>query len=103
VEPEDPSPDDDPVVLPITEVLDLHAFAPRDIPSVVVEYLFACQERGFREVRLVHGRGRGVQRAVVRRLLALTPSVVAFADAPPERGGWGATLVTLAEKKESPS
>ena len=102
MDPEEPRPDE-PIVLPITDVLDLHTFAPRDIPSVVEEYLFACQERGFREVRLVHGRGRGVQRAVVRRLLAQTPAVLAFTDAPPERGGWGATLVTLAPKKESPS
>jgi DNA-nicking Smr family endonuclease len=91
------------VVLPITDELDLHTFSPRDVPSVVEEYLQACQERGLRQVRLVHGRGRGVQRAVVRRLLAGAPNVVAFDDAPPERGGWGATVVTLAEKKESTS
>ena len=84
------------VVVPITDELDLHSFAPRDVPSVVEEYLQACRERGLRRVRLVHGRGRGVQRAVVQRLLARSPHVLAFADAPPELGGWGATLVTLA-------
>jgi DNA-nicking Smr family endonuclease len=103
VDPEPPPEDDEPVVLPITDALDLHPFSPRDIPSVVEEYLLACQERGFREVRLIHGRGRGVQRAVVRRLLARLPAVAAFSDAPPERGGWGATLVTLALEKESTS
>jgi DNA-nicking Smr family endonuclease len=99
----DPLNDDEPVVLPITDVLDLHTFSPRDIPSVVEEYLRECRERGLLQVRLIHGRGRGVQRAVVRRLLAGAPQVVAFSDAPPERGGWGATIVTLAEKKSSTS
>jgi DNA-nicking Smr family endonuclease len=86
---------DDPVLVPLTEELDLHSFAPRDVPSVVEEYLSACRERGFLRVRLVHGRGKGVQRAVVRRLLAGIPGVVSFADATPDLGGWGATLVTL--------
>jgi DNA-nicking Smr family endonuclease len=81
--------------LPVTGELDLHAFAPRDVPSVVEEYLRACRERGLGLVRLVHGRGKGVQRAVVRRLLAELPDVIAFDDAPPVSGGWGATLVRL--------
>lgn len=94
----DPDPDDppgDPVPIPIEDALDLHAFAPRDIPAVVTDYLEAAHTRGFAEVRLVHGRGRGVQRAVVQAVLARHPRVVAYRDAPPERGGWGATLVTL--------
>lgn len=85
----------DPVEIPITGELDLHAFAPRDIPSVVEEYLGACREKGIRLVRLVHGRGKGVQRAVVRRLLARLPEVESFEDAPPQAGGWGATIVVL--------
>lgn len=85
-----------PVAVPITGELDLHAFSPRDVASLVVEYLHACRERGIREVRLVHGRGRGVQRAVVRRVLRSAPDVVSFRDAPPQAGGWGATLVELA-------
>jgi DNA-nicking Smr family endonuclease len=76
-------------------VIDLHAFAPRDVGSVVEEYLAAAHERGFREVRLVHGRGIGVQRSIVRALLSRHPLVSSFADAPPERGGWGATIVYL--------
>jgi DNA-nicking Smr family endonuclease len=87
--------DDEPLELPITGELDLHAFAPRDIPSVVEEYLQVCRERGLRRVRLVHGRGRGVQRAVVRRVLRSQPGVAGFDDAPPASGGWGATLVEL--------
>jgi len=80
----------------IEEELDLHTFAPRDIPSVVEEYVRACREEGLRLVRLVHGRGRGVQRAEVRRVLQrMTEEVESFADAPPASGGWGATLVSL--------
>jgi DNA-nicking Smr family endonuclease len=86
---------DEPVRIPIEDALDLHAFAPRDIPSVVAEYLEAAHERGYREVRLIHGRGIGVQRRIVRSVLAKHPRVAAFADAPPERGGPGATIVTL--------
>jgi len=65
------------------------------VPTVVDDYLRAAQARGFREVRLIHGRGVGVQRAIVQSLLREHPLVAAFADAPPERGGWGATVVTL--------
>jgi DNA-nicking Smr family endonuclease len=87
--------DDEPVVLPVTGEIDLHSFAPRDVVAVVADYLDACRARGIFEVRLVHGRGKGVQRAEVRRLLALRHDVVSFADAPPASGGWGATLVVL--------
>jgi DNA-nicking Smr family endonuclease len=86
---------DEPVRVPIEDALDLHAFAPADVRSVVDEYLHAAHARGLREVRLIHGRGRGVQRASVQALLARHPLVTAFGDAPPERGGWGATLVRL--------
>ena len=83
------------VVVPITGELDLHAFSPRDIPSVVEDYVAACQGRGILALRLVHGKGKGVQRAVVHRVLRDLPAVVSFGDAPAERGGFGATLVTL--------
>ena len=81
--------------VPITGELDLHAFAPRDIPSVVEEYLEACRSQGMLRVRLIHGRGKGVQRAVVRRLLQRLAVVASFGDATPEAGGWGATVVIL--------
>jgi DNA-nicking Smr family endonuclease len=84
------------LAIPIEDALDLHAFAPRDIPDVVEEYLAACRERGHREVRLIHGRGTGTQHRIVQSVLARLPFVEAFADAPPERGGWGATVVRLA-------
>lgn len=86
----------DAFVVPLTGELDLHNFAPRDIPSVVEEYVRACREKGVLELRLVHGRGQGVQRAVVRRVLEHLDGVLAFDDAPPSRGGWGATLLRLA-------
>jgi DNA-nicking Smr family endonuclease len=86
---------DEPVVLPVEEHLDLHAFAPKDVREVVVSYLEAAQEAGFAEVRLIHGRGIGVQRESVRAVLSRHPGVLSFADAPPERGGWGATVVRL--------
>jgi DNA-nicking Smr family endonuclease len=84
--------------VPVDGALDLHAFAPRDIPSVVADYLEAASAAGLTEVRLIHGRGTGVQRRRVQAVLADHPLVATFADAPPERGGWGATLVQLRPK-----
>ena len=89
-------------VLPIEDSIDLHGFRPRDIPDVVASYLEAAHERGFAEVRLIHGRGTGQQRARVRQVLARSPWVAGFADAPPGRGGWGATLVWLARRDGRP-
>jgi len=86
---------DDPVRVPIDDSLDLHSFRPRDVPSVVGEYLEAAYALGFREVRLIHGRGIGVQRMIVQSLLRDHPLVADFADAPEDRGGKGATIVTL--------
>jgi DNA-nicking Smr family endonuclease len=85
----------EPVNVPIEDSLDLHAFAPKDVRPVVDEYLREAASRGFHEVRLIHGRGIGVQRASVQALLAGHPLVLRFFDAPPERGGWGATVVVL--------
>jgi DNA-nicking Smr family endonuclease len=81
--------------VPITGELDLHAFSPRDVASVVEEYVAACRERNILCLRLVHGKGTGTQRAVVRRVLRSLPAVAEFGDAPAERGGFGATVVTL--------
>jgi DNA-nicking Smr family endonuclease len=85
----------EPIILPIEDSLDLHAFAPRDIRSVVGEYLDQAAARGLREVRLIHGKGIGTQRAIVRSVLARHPAVAEFFDGTPERGGWGATVVRL--------
>jgi DNA-nicking Smr family endonuclease len=86
---------DEPVEIPLDDCLDLHTFLPKDVASVVTEYLEVARTRGWSEVRIVHGRGIGVQREIVRSLLARHPAVLAFADAPEERGGRGATLVRL--------
>ena len=89
------SPFADPVVLPIEDHLDLHPFQPREIASVVEEYLEQCREAGFREVRLIHGKGKGVQRNIIGELLEKHPLVESFHDAPLEAGSWGATVVIL--------
>ena len=86
--------EDDPVRVPIGGALDLHPFAPRDVVSVVEEYLREAHAAGFREVRLIHGRGRGVQRALVQRALDRHPLVEAFWDAP--EAHLGATVAKLA-------
>jgi len=91
----------DPVVIPIEESIDLHLFRPSEVAEVVDAYLDAALEEGFREVRIIHGRGKGVQRARVRRLLEGDPRVEAFADAPGDRGGWGATLARLRETSQA--
>jgi dsDNA-specific endonuclease/ATPase MutS2 len=96
-EPIPDAPGDEPVQMPIEDAIDLHTFAPRDVASVVEEYLYEAQARGFREVRVIHGRGKGVQRQVVRGVLSRHPAVASFGDAPATRGGWGATLVWLKE------
>ncbi len=83
------------VELEITDVLDLHSFRPPEVPDVVREYLDAAYGKGFRELRIVHGKGIGVQRQTVRTLLSRDPRVEAFGDAPLEAGGWGATWVRL--------
>jgi dsDNA-specific endonuclease/ATPase MutS2 len=83
------------VTLPVEDRFDLHSFQPREVGSVVESYLDAALEAGFEEVRLIHGRGIGVQREIVRSVLSRHPGVARFEDAPPERGGWGATVVRL--------
>lgn len=86
---------EDPVELPLEDFIDLHPFPPRDIPDVVTDYLEAAHAAGFREVRLIHGRGVGVQRERVRSTLSKNSLVESFSDAPADRGGWGATIAQL--------
>ena len=87
----------EPVELPVTDVFDLHSVPPRDAKAAVKEYLAEAHRLGFRALRIIHGRGIGVQRDMVRAILARTPFVESYGDAPVEAGGWGATLVTLRE------
>jgi dsDNA-specific endonuclease/ATPase MutS2 len=84
-----------PFRVPIEDVLDLHTVTARDVIPVVEEYLSEVHRLGFPAVRIIHGRGIGVQREAVRKVLARTPFVLSFGDAPTEVGGWGATIVTL--------
>ena len=100
MEPIDPNPPvepdpDEPVSIPITDVFDLHTVPPRDVNAIVEAYLEEARARGFTAIRIVHGRGIGVQREAVRKILARTPYVVSYGDAPMEAGGWGATIATL--------
>ena len=88
--------DDEPVRIPITDVFDLHTVPPRDVRAVVEEYLIEAHRMGYRALRIIHGRGIGAQREIVRSVLSRTPFVAEFRDAPAEAGGWGATIVTLA-------
>ena len=96
VDPFDPFPE--PVRLEITDVFDLHSIRPREVRAVVEEYLREARRKGFKSVRIIHGKGVGVQRETVRAALARTPFVEHFSDAPPEAGGWGATVARLRER-----
>ena len=91
----DPDPESQPIRIPITDVFDLHTVPPRDVKAVVEEYLLEAHRMGFRALRIIHGRGIGVQREMVRSILARTDFVADFRDAPLEAGGRGATIVTL--------
>jgi dsDNA-specific endonuclease/ATPase MutS2 len=93
LDPFDPFPE--PVTIEITDVIDLHTIHPRDVKRVVEEYLEQVQQAGFRSVRIIHGKGIGMQREIVRTVLARTPFVADWSDAPPDGGGLGATIVRL--------
>ena len=90
-DPDNPFPE--PVIIPITDIFDLHTIQPREVKLVVEEYLKEAREAGFRSVRIIHGKGKGVQRGMVRKILATTAFVSDWTDAPPEAGGLGATIV----------
>lgn len=89
------SSDSEPVRIPITDIFDLHSVPPRDVEGVVEEYLLEAHAAGFKALRIIHGRGIGVQREMVRTVVRRMPFVADFGDAPAEAGGWGATIVTL--------
>lgn len=87
--------DEEPAALPIDGVLDLHTFRPEDVAELVQDYLDECQRAGVLEVRIIHGKGVGTLRRIVHAGLERRTDVIEFRLAPPERGGWGATLVRL--------
>jgi len=85
----------EPIGIPITDIFDLHSVPPRDVKEVVQAYLEEAQRLGLKALRIIHGRGIGVQREIVRSVLARTAFVLEYRDAPAEAGGWGATVVNL--------
>jgi DNA-nicking Smr family endonuclease len=85
----------EPIRIPIGDSFDLHTVHPREAAAVVEAYLEEARALGLKTVRIIHGRGIGVQRGIVQALLARSPLVAAYHDAPPESGGWGATIATL--------
>src|SRR2546425_4048831 len=93
LDPDNPFPDI--VEIEFQDVLDLHSIPPRQIRAVVEDYLDDAHRRGARWVRIIHGKGIGVQREVVQSILSRANNVVDFRDAPQDAGGWGATVVTL--------
>ena len=91
----DEDPFDEPVVMEIRDVIDLHAIPPKQVKAVVEEYLIEARARRFAYVRIIHGKGIGAQRAMVRKILDRAPFVIRHYDAPPEAGGLGATIAEL--------
>ena len=83
----------EPFEIEITDTLDLHAFSPKDVKSVVEEYLSEARKKGFRSVRIIHGKGIGVQREIVRKILSDSDFVKSFKNAPEFSGSWGSTIV----------
>jgi DNA-nicking Smr family endonuclease len=91
----------DPIRIPIEDVIDLHTFRPQDIAPLIEDYIEACVQAGFTSVRIIHGKGKGIQRQRVHELLRHNPFVISFQDAPLEAGGWGATLVALSSNRSA--
>jgi DNA-nicking Smr family endonuclease len=87
------------VRIPIEDWIDLHTFSPKEIPSLLEEYLTECRRKGLREIRIIHGKGRGVQMKIVHSFLERSPLVESYEPAPPEAGGWGATIAYLKTAK----
>jgi DNA-nicking Smr family endonuclease len=83
--------EEEPVEIPITDSLDLHSFAPADVKGVVQEYLEQCAQRGYRYIRIIHGKGTGVQKSIVRSVLERSELVESFSDGP----DWGSTVIVL--------
>lgn len=85
--------------LPLEDVLDLHSFAPKEIKALVTDYLEDAYQAGFSEVRIIHGKGIGVQREMVRAIAQRNPHVASVQQAPEDAGSWGATLITFQKQR----
>ena len=91
----------EPIEIPIDGVLDLHTFKPSELPDLLDDYIAACSAKHIYDLRIIHGKGKGILKQKVHSLLRSHPDVASFSDAPAEAGGWGATLVKL--RRQSPS
>lgn len=85
----------EPIIIPIEDTIDLHTFHPKEISELLDDYLTECNKAGIFSVRIIHGKGQGFLKKRVGQVLAGHPLVKRYQDAPPEAGGWGATLVDL--------
>lgn len=90
-----PVPEEDPIKMPISGILDLHTFRPADVKDLVPDYIDECRNQGILQVRIIHGKGIGTLRETVHALLAVMPEVSSFKLADEQAGGWGATIVRL--------
>ena len=93
----------EPINVPIEDVLDLHLFRPAEVADLLDNYFQECVQANIFTVRVIHGKGRGILKKGVLALLEKHPLVQSYTPAPPEAGGWGATLVTLQKQKVSPA
>ena len=91
---------DETVRIPVDGVLDLHTFRPEDVADVVREYLQVCREERIYQVRIIHGKGKGVQKRIVRSVLDRLEYVHSYRDAEEVSGGWGATVVDLVREQK---
>ena len=98
---EDWNPFPEPVEIEITDIFDLHSIPPREVKPVVEEYLREAHRKGFRVVRIIHGKGIGVQREIVHGILSRTSFVESWTNAPGDAGGWGATIVRLSDPNQN--
>lgn len=91
----------EPLHIPLTDELDLHTFHPKETKSLVEEYIIECVRLRFRRIRIIHGKGKSVQKHIVSKALEKNPHVESFSDAPPGSGGWGATIAILKLPKQN--
>lgn len=93
--------DMEPIIMPIEDVIDLHTFRPKEVPDLLSDYFLACIQSDIFTVRVIHGKGKGILKKRVHEVIKKNPMVKSFKCAPPEAGGWGATIVELKQDFEN--